>query len=145
MADLSVALERLPHGPEFRFLTRLLALEPGRSGSAEYEPRGDEAFFRGHFPGDPLVPGVLLLEAAAQLAGVIWQEGRAERPLHGVKLTAIRQAKILGSLRPGEKMVLHAVIAGEWDHLAQATVTAEANGRKVLETAITLSAEKLDQ
>ena len=59
----------LPHGPEFRFLDRVLSLTPGKEGTGEYRVRGDEPFLRGHFPGDPILPGVLLIEAAAQLAG----------------------------------------------------------------------------
>ena len=136
------ALSHLPHGPEFRFLTRITALDPGKSGSAEYDVRGDEHFLAGHFPGEPIFPGVLLVEAAAQLAGVVVQSARPENLLPGLKLTAIRSAKILGSARPGEKIVLRAVIAGEFDHLVQASVTAEINGRKALETSITLSAER---
>ena len=65
------ALSFLPHGPEFRFVDRLSALEPGASGAAEFTLRGDEPFLRGHFPGEPLMPGVLLVEAVAQLAGVV--------------------------------------------------------------------------
>ena len=136
------SLKNLPHGPEFRFLTRLRSLDPGKAGVAEYHVRGDEPFLAGHFPGDPLFPGVLLLEAAAQLAGVVIQSAREKDPLPGLKLTAVRNAKILGSARPGETIILHAVVAGEFDNLLQAGVTAEVNGRKVLETAITLSAEK---
>src|SRR5207237_1381908 len=80
----------LPHGPEFRFLDRLLSLEPGKSAAGEYAVRGDEPFLRGHFPGRPMMPGVLLVEAAAQLAGVVAQSDQAIPPLPGLKLTAIR-------------------------------------------------------
>lgn len=139
---LANALQHLPHGPEFRFLTRLVALEPGRSGTAEYCIRGDEPFLAGHFPGEPIFPGVLLIEAAAQLAGVVLQAGRGSDPMRGLKLAAVRQAKILGAARPGETIVLHAAIAGELDNLVQATATAEVQGRKILETAITLSGDK---
>ena len=140
--DLAQHLRHLPHGPEFRFLTRLIALEPGKSAIGEYQLRGDEPFLAGHFPGNPILPGVLLVEAAAQLAGVIVQSARVDHPLPGLKLTAIRQAKILGAVRPGETIVLHASIAGELDNLVQASASAEVNGTKVLEAAITLSAEK---
>ncbi|MFA6547132.1 MAG: beta-hydroxyacyl-ACP dehydratase, partial [Limisphaerales bacterium] len=70
---LAQALAFLPHGPEFRFVDRLTVLEPGVRGEGEYTVRGDEPFLRGHFPGDPMMPGVLLVEAAAQLAGIVAQ------------------------------------------------------------------------
>jgi len=95
------ALSFLPHGPEFRFLDRLLRLDPGRSGEGEYQVRGDEPFLKGHFPGQPLFPGVLLVEAAAQLAGVVAQSDPNIQPLPDLKLTALRSVKILGSARPG--------------------------------------------
>ena len=52
--------------------------------------RGDEPFLRGHFPSHPLFPGVLLVEAAAQLAGIVAQSDPALSPLAGLKLTALR-------------------------------------------------------
>src|SRR5678810_364362 len=98
------ALERLPHGPEFRFLDRLLNLEPGKSGAGEYKVRGDELFLEGHFPGQPLFPGVLLVEAAAQLAGVVAQSDPAISPLARLKLAGIRAVKFTGSAKPGQNI-----------------------------------------
>src|SRR6266481_4905553 len=102
MNELEIALNFLPHGAEFRFLDRLTKLDGGKCGDGEYKIRGDEPFLRGHFPGEPIFPGVLLVEAAAQLAGVVAQSDPKISPLPGLKLTALRNGKILGAVTPGE-------------------------------------------
>src|ERR1700686_4281815 len=114
------ALASLPHGPEFRFVDRLLSLDPGNAGMGEYTVRGDEPFLRGHFPGQPLFPGVLLVEAAAQLAGTVAQSDPQIPAMAGLKLTALRNVKILGSARPGETIRLEARIVGRLGNLIQA-------------------------
>ena len=60
----------LPHRPPFLFVDALTALEPGRSASGTWSLTGDEPFFAGHFPGRPTLPGVLMVEAIAQLGAV---------------------------------------------------------------------------
>jgi 3-hydroxyacyl-[acyl-carrier-protein] dehydratase len=140
MSDqLVTALQFLPHGPEFRFLDRLNNLEPGRHGIGEYTVKGDEPFLRGHFPGEPLMPGVLLLEAAAQLAGVVAQSDPEIPPLSGLKLTALRGVKILGTAKPGEVVRVEATITGRLDHLVQAQASANVAGELVLKADLTLS------
>lgn len=123
-------------------MSRMVALDPGRSGVGEYDIKGDEVFLKGHFPADPIFPGVLLLEAAAQLVGVVVQAGRGANILRGLKLTAVRQAKILGSARPGTTLVVRAEIVGILDNLVQATATVEGQGKRILETSIILSADE---
>ena len=140
-SDLIRALSLLPHGLEFRFVDRIISLVPGKEGSAEFTLRGDEPYLRGHFPGEPLLPGVLLVEAAAQLAGIVAQSDPAIPPLRGLKLTAIRNAKILGTARPRENVLLRAEVLGRMNHLIQASAAADVNGRTILETMITLSGE----
>lgn len=138
---LEKALASLPHGPEFRFLHRLTALEPGKSGVAEYTLRGDEPFLKGHFPGHPLMPGVLLVEAAAQLAGTVAQSDPQIPPLRELKLTALRAVKILGAARPGETIRLEAAVTGRLGNLVQASATASVAGVTVLNADLTLSGQ----
>ena len=64
-------LQRLPHRDPFRFITKVTQIKEGQSGEGIWSLTGNEPFFAGHFPGHPLVPGVLLAEAMAQLSGLI--------------------------------------------------------------------------
>ncbi len=84
MSPATDPLARLPHGPEFRFLTRAISVRPGESAEAAWVIKGDEAFFAGHFPGRPIVPGVLIAEAMAQASGLaapVSQEGAVDGKL----------------------------------------------------------------
>jgi 3-hydroxyacyl-[acyl-carrier-protein] dehydratase len=140
-ADLQSALNLLPHGAEFRFIDRLTKLNPGQSGEGEFAVRGGEPFLRGHFPGDPIFPGVLLVEAAAQLAGVIAQSDPKIPPLKNLKLAALRNVKILGTARPNEIIRLKARVTGRLGNLVQAQAAASVNGQTVLHADMVLSGE----
>ena len=74
-------LERLPHRDPFRFLSRVTQIKEGESGEAVWDVTGNEPFLTGHFPGEPLVPGVLIAEAMAQLSGLIGQAGSKQGKL----------------------------------------------------------------
>jgi 3-hydroxyacyl-[acyl-carrier-protein] dehydratase len=139
---LQDALKLLPHGPEFRFLDRLLSLVPGKQGVGEYHVRGDEHFLNAHLPGDALFPGVLLVEAGAQLAGVVAQNDPDIPSLLGLKLTALRAVKILGSARPGETIQLAASITARLGPLVHAKATATVAGVQVMTAELTLSGTK---
>jgi 3-hydroxyacyl-[acyl-carrier-protein] dehydratase len=136
---LQLAIESLPHGPEFRFVDRMLSLLPGQEGVGEYRVRGDEFYWRGHLPGEPILPGVLLVEAGAQVAGIVAQEDPARPSMPHLKLTALRAVKILGSARPGETLRIEAVITGRLGFLVQAEVSAFIAKTKVLSAELTLS------
>jgi 3-hydroxyacyl-[acyl-carrier-protein] dehydratase len=137
--DLAAALQTLPHGPEFRFVDRLLKLIPGKEGTAEYRVRADEPFLRGHFPGQPLMPGVLLIEAGAQLVGIVAQTDPAIGPLPGLKLAAVRAAKITGSAHPGETIRIDARVTGRLGSLIQGEVEVTRNSRPLLTATLALS------
>ncbi len=135
------ALGHLPHGPEFRFLDRLLALDPGKEGAGEYRVRGNEPFLAGHFPNQPMLPGVLMVEALAQLAGVVAQSDPAVTPMPGLKLTALRNVKILGTALPGEVIQIQARITGRLGNLVQSEGTVAVNQAVILQASLTLAGE----
>ena len=138
---LALALRFLPHGPEFRFLDRVMELEPGVCGTGEYTVRGDEPFLRGHFPGEPMMPGVLLIEAMAQLAGTVAQSDPARQPLANLRLTALRVVKIFGTAVPGEKLEIKASVTGRLGNLVQARGAVVVGTKIVAEAELTLSGE----
>jgi 3-hydroxyacyl-[acyl-carrier-protein] dehydratase len=141
VATAEEALRLLPHGPEFRFIDKVLSLAPGKEGVGEYRVRGDEPFLRGHFPDDPILPGVLLIEAAAQLAGLVAQSDPAITPLAGLKLTALRAVKILGAARPGDVVRLQASVIGRLGNLIQVQASGRVGVTLVLTAELTLSGE----
>jgi 3-hydroxyacyl-[acyl-carrier-protein] dehydratase len=141
MDELAKALSLLPHGKEFRFVDRLTKLDGGKCGDGEYKVRGDEIFLRGHFPGEPIFPGVLLVEAAAQLSGVVAQSDAKISPLKNLKLTALRNVKILGAAKPGDTIQLHAKITGRLGNLVQTKAEARIGNEIVLTAELTLSGD----
>ena len=70
MADLPAPRDVLPHRPPFLFVDELVEVVPGRSAAGRWHLTGDEAFFAGHFPGRPTLPGVLMVEALAQVGAM---------------------------------------------------------------------------
>lgn len=137
---LKTALDSLPHGAEFRFIDHLLALSPGISAAAEYSVRGDEPFLAGHFPGEPIFPGVLLVEAGAQLAGIVAQSELGRKAAAPLRLTALRAVKILGTARPGQTIRLEARLLHRMEHLIQAEARAYVNTFLIMQAELTLSA-----
>ncbi len=118
---LTQALEALPHGAGFRFVDELTDWQPGVSASGLYLVKGSEAFLEAHFPGDPMMPGVILIEAIAQLAGIAAQSDAPETSTFAdLRLAALRQAKISGAARPGDHLLIEARITAKMGGLIQA-------------------------
>lgn len=130
-------LQSLPHGPEFRFVENVTSLDPGQSGQATYLITGEEEFLKGHFPGRPLWPGVIMIEAIAQLGGVVAQSDPDIPALDDMRLTSVKNAKILGSTTPGSTLTIQASVQGRMGPLIQVNGTV-LDGETKLATAIVM-------
>jgi len=96
--------------------------------------------FAGHFPGDPLVPGVILTEALAQTAGIVAASAHPENSHPRFLLSAIRQMKFFRAVRSDERIVLRARKIAAVDELLQFEVEALIDGKQVAAGQLVLNA-----
>ena len=122
----------LPHRPPFLFVTEVTAVEPGMSARGHWDLTGDEPFFGGHFPGRPTLPGVLMVEALAQLGGIaVLLDDRyvGKLPLFG----GIERARFRRQVVPGERLELEVVMDRLSSRAGKGHGTATVNGQTACE------------
>lgn len=137
----SDALSQLPHGGAFRFVDEIMELDPGQSGKGRYRITGEEDFLRGHFPGNPIMPAVIMVEAVAQLGGVVAQSDPNVPKLAGLRLTAMRNVKVYGTAIPGEILDLRSVLTGRLGTLIQIEGQVSCGERQLVTAQVTLSGQ----
>ena len=95
----------IPHRSPFLFIDECEILEKGKKGIASRVFKDDEFFFQGHFPGNPIVPGVIIVEALAQTAGVIVSASLTEYNEKSVLFMSINKAKFRKPVLPNDKII----------------------------------------
>ena len=95
----------IPHRSPFLFIDECEILEKGKKGIASRVFKDDEYFFQGHFPGNPIVPGVIIVEALAQTAGLIVSASLTEYNEKSVLFMSINKAKFRKPVLPNDKII----------------------------------------
>ncbi len=103
--DIRQIQEMLPHRYPFLLVDKILEIEPGKRVVGLKNVTINEAFFQGHFPGQPIMPGVLVIEAMAQVGGVLLMRTLNESAEGKIfYLTGIDRAKFRKPVLPGDQL-----------------------------------------
>lgn len=103
--DINWIMSVLPHRYPFLLIDRVLELEPGRRVVASKNVSVNEPFFNGHFPGHPIMPGVLLVEGMAQAAGVLLMHELEDRSSKLIYFAGIDRARFRRPVVPGDQVI----------------------------------------
>lgn len=106
--EIREILEYLPHRYPFLLVDRVLAVEPGKSLIGLKNVSFNEPFFLGHFPQQPIMPGVLILEALAQATGLLAFKSEPQKPDHSSMyyLVGVDNARFKRPVVPGDQLIL---------------------------------------
>ncbi len=97
----------LPHRYPFLLIDKMVEVDPGKKGVAIKNVTVNEPFFQGHFPGNPIMPGVLIVEAMAQTACVVGLSQKENEGKLGV-FTGIEKLKFRKQVVPGDVLTIEA-------------------------------------
>ena len=120
----------------FILIDRITELDGGVSCTAIKNVTLTEPCFQGHFPGDPVFPGVYIIEAMAQAGGMIFAESGSSQI--GV-IAAVDKVKFLREVIPGDTLVLHCRLDSRFGRLAKVAVSVEVDGQPVAKGEISYS------
>ena len=94
--------ELIPHRDPFLFVDKCTIIDPGKKGSSERYFSEDEYFFKGHFPSNPIVPGVIIVEAMAQTAGIVVSYKLRDYKEKSVLFMSVNKAKFRKPILPND-------------------------------------------
>ncbi len=128
--DIEQVMQYLPHRYPFLLVDKVLEMELGKSITAVKNVTINEPFFPGHFPGAPVMPGVLILEAMAQAAALLSfkTKGYAPEDIGIVYFAGIDGARFKKPVKPGDQLMLKVNIVREMRGIWKYTGRAEVDG-----------------
>jgi len=145
--DVSAIKEILPHRDPFLFIDRVVEFRSNEMITAEKDLLPDMVFFAGHFPGEPIMPGVLITEALAQacglLLGLTWKDTPELKGNIGPMLFLINvNMKYKSPAVPNETLSLTAALKKKFGGLFMFDVSAHVKDRLIAKGSISLGAQK---
>ncbi|MCB1730756.1 MAG: 3-hydroxyacyl-ACP dehydratase FabZ [Halieaceae bacterium] len=143
MMDIIEIRKYLPHRYPFLLVDRVVEFVPGESILGYKNLSANEAFFEGHFPDKPIMPGVLILEAMAQIAGILGFKSKGKTPEDGsiYYFAAADDVRFKRPCVPGDRIMLRARLLSERRGIAKFEVSAEVDG-ELAASAVILCADR---
>lgn len=126
-------MDVLPHRYPFLLVDRVLEIEAGKRLAATKNVTFNEPFFPGHFPGHPVMPGVLIIEAMAQAGGILLLHDREDREQHLVYFTGIERARFRQPVVPGDTVRFDIDVIRLRRNVGKLSATATVDGKVVAE------------
>jgi 3-hydroxyacyl-[acyl-carrier-protein] dehydratase len=141
--DMAAILERLPHRFPFLLVDRVLELHRGSSIRALKNVTYNEPFFPGHFPGRPVMPGVMIIEALAQAAGILCFVTEDVIPDHTTRFyfVGIDKARFRRPVVPGDQLVLTAQLERSLKGIWRFATSALVDGQEAAHAQMMLAPE----
>lgn len=135
MMDINEIMKYLPHRYPFLLVDRIIDLQPGVNATGIKNVSINEPFFQGHFPGQPIMPGVLIIEALAQVAGILAFRSGVEGK--SVYFMSIEKAKFRRPVVPGDQIRLEIKVTQQRGSVWKFSGTATVEEKTVSETEFT--------
>jgi 3-hydroxyacyl-[acyl-carrier-protein] dehydratase len=138
-ADLSHLLAQLPHTPPMRLVEEIVEVVPGRSACAARVARAGDWYFDGHFPGNPVVPAIALVELLAQTGGLaVAPTFQTQEPM-ALRLASLNDFKFPAAAGPGALLQATVEVVGRLGALIKIAGRVTANGTLVASGNLTLA------
>ena len=134
--NITDILRILPHRYPFLMVDRIVELESGKRIVGLKNVTINEPFFQGHFPGVPVMPGVLVIEAMAQVAGIMTYAEEPDIKEKLIYFTGIENAKFRRPVVPGDQLRIEMELLNRRNHFGTMKGRAEVDGRLVAEATV---------
>ena len=144
MTSRASGVDLLPHRPPMRLVEEIADLVEGASARGLRRARPEDWYFQGHFPGDPIVPAIVLIELLAQTGGLAAATGEA-RGATMLRVAAVGPFKFPGAARPHQLLEAHARVVGRVAGMIKIEGEVLADGVRVATGSVTLAEVRLDQ